>query len=376
MPACPACHAALLAVGGHCPACGAVTRVPVNAAHPTASVRPPASAPPTASIRRTAIEIFPDEPNGRLGHSGRRPDDAKETLLEPPPASPSSGAGHGLTPPAPPVPPPVEAPGNGPVHSTTKAAGKSSSSSIGPVVAAAEPLAPDTTPIFRPQRRPPVPRLVALDDGQLVDGEVFRLRVARTVIGRIGADIVLAGDPDISAKHVELACVQSEGRARWRLTDLKSTNGTFVRINRAPLADKKELILASHRYRFHILENEKWNDQDIRSTRAFAGPAETAAGRVWLEWLAGESTTRFDVPSSGATVGSDERACDIVPPRDPFLSPMHARISCVRGRWQIEDVGSVNGTWMRIERVMLDQDAEFQIGEQRFRFLLSRGDGV
>ncbi len=239
-----------------------------------------------------------------------------------------------------------------------------------------EPLEPDTTPIFRPHRRPPVPRLVALDDGQLLEGEVWRVRRARTIIGRVEGTIVIPNDPDISAKHLEIASVRVEGETRWRLVDLNSTNGTFVRVNRAPLADGKELILASHRYRVRLTSPPGPADQDIRSTRSFHGESSPTCPTLYLELLTPERQPQFRIGSGGATIGADASQCDLVPTDDPYLSPLHARVSCVGDRWQIEDAGSVNGTWVRIDRVTLDQDAEFQIGEQRFRFLLSRDDNA
>ncbi|QEG39721.1 FHA domain-containing protein [Roseimaritima ulvae] len=374
MPACPVCNAALLAAGGICPACGAVNSSRDNAA-PVSSSAAAGGAPTAASApaRRTAIEVFPDAPRGRGGRHVRREDEAKETMLEPVPEALRQAATARRTAAAAPQPAASTDERRAPAEGST-----TPDPQAAPNAAAAgevEPLKPDTTPIFRPVRRPPVPRLIAVDDGQLLDGEVWRLRRSRTIIGRAEGDILIAGDPDISGKHIELACVPVEGGMKWRLTDLNSTNGTFVRVNRAPLADGKELILASHRYRFHMPAEPHRDAEDIRATRLFAGNAsEPAEHAVWLELLGPNRSQRFDVPETGATIGADASQCELVPARDPFLSPMHARISRVRDRWQIEDVGSVNGTWMRIDRVMLDQDAEFQIGEQRFRFLLSRDD--
>jgi FHA domain len=43
---------------------------------------------------------------------------------------------------------------------------------------------------------------------------------------------------------------RSAGRFRWHLTDLQSTNGTFVRIGNALLRHQQELLIGSRRYRF------------------------------------------------------------------------------------------------------------------------------
>ncbi len=56
---------------------------------------------------------------------------------------------------------------------------------------------------------------------------------------------------------------------------------------------------------------------------------------------------------------------------DPFLNGRHARIfRDRRGRWTVEDVNSLNGVWVRIQRAALERSSEFQLGEQRFLFKL------
>lgn len=54
-------------------------------------------------------------------------------------------------------------------------------------------------------------------------GQVFRLRQARNLVGRAGADVVLR-DPEVSRKH----CVIEVQGSAATLVDLDTTNGTFV----------------------------------------------------------------------------------------------------------------------------------------------------
>jgi hypothetical protein len=54
---------------------------------------------------------------------------------------------------------------------------------------------------------------------------------------------------------------------------------------------------------------------------------------------------------------------------DPLVSPRHARIyRNAKQRWHIENCRSVNGVWLRIDRMALDAACQFQVGEQRFLF--------
>jgi hypothetical protein len=80
----------------------------------------------------------------------------------------------------------------------------------------------DSTPVDRPNL--PAEQIVAL---AIIDGpdrgQVFRLSKPRTVLGRSGADIVFY-DREVSRKH----CVIEVSGATATLTDLGTTNGTFV----------------------------------------------------------------------------------------------------------------------------------------------------
>lgn len=67
-------------------------------------------------------------------------------------------------------------------------------------------------------------------------------------------------------------------------------------------------------------------------------------------------------------LGRDPRQCRTALSDDPMLSPRHA---CLRkddkGQWRIENAGSRNGVWIRIDKkIHLDGPGQFQLGEQRF----------
>src|SRR5947209_14794544 len=108
---------------------------------------------------------------------------------------------------------------------------------------------PDDTAVFRPLRRPLMAYLCILDDGS-EDGEWIRLCNDKTVLGRNDGDILFGDDSMVSNRHAEIARVNEGGRQSWYLTDLDSTNGTYVRVSEALLRDGQELLLGSRRYRF------------------------------------------------------------------------------------------------------------------------------
>jgi hypothetical protein len=56
---------------------------------------------------------------------------------------------------------------------------------------------------------------------------------------------------------------------------------------------------------------------------------------------------------------------------DPYVSSVHARVTVdEQGRSFLENVNSLNGIWVRIQEQRIDQNCEFQCGEQRFLFRL------
>jgi pSer/pThr/pTyr-binding forkhead associated (FHA) protein len=59
--------------------------------------------------------------------------------------------------------------------------------------------------------------------------------------------------------------------------------------------------------------------------------------------------------------------------QESTVSAYHARLSCQRGRWWIEDLGSRNGTLLNeipvLEPLIVSYGDEIQLGSIRFRFL-------
>lgn len=75
-------------------------------------------------------------------------------------------------------------------------------------------------------------------------GQIFQIQKVRTMLGRADADIVL-DDPECSRQHATLEVLGS----RVVVTDLNSTNGTFVqgeRIENAELDNHNEFRIGEH----------------------------------------------------------------------------------------------------------------------------------
>ena len=101
-----------------------------------------------------------------------------------------------------------------------------------PLPASAPAPADDSPPPFRPTQCPPLAVLTVFDDGA-DGGETIRIRQDQFVIGRTEGDLLIAHDAQMSGRHAELRRKLHKDRHRWVLSDLGSTNGTFVRVGHA-----------------------------------------------------------------------------------------------------------------------------------------------
>jgi len=197
--------------------------------------------------------------------------------------------------------------------------------------------------VFRPTLRPPVPRLTILDDAAPSAGETLRLREAVTVIGRTEGQVRLPHDPLVSARHAEIVRTGQGRPCEWLLRDAGSSNGTFVRCQRAPLRPDRLLVLGGRRFRY----------------RPPGVLVETAQGEGALEIALSGTEITLGRPGCGNTVAID----------DPLLAARHARlVGDASGGWQIEALPSTNGVWVQVLAVRLTADCRFQVGEQQLLF--------
>ncbi len=237
------------------------------------------------------------------------------------------------------------------------------------------PPAPVASPVhefpFRPVVRPPVPRLVLLDDGDQMIGEVVRLRDGVTLIGRSEGHVTIPHDPLVSLRHAEIVRDGSGRVARWVLRDLSSANGTFVRCGRALLRPDRLLMIGSRRLRFRPA------DDAVPAAGAQAGTvlADVSAPdrSAWPALVeTAQNANGRSLVLSGTDVFLGRRGCgNAIELDDPQLASRHARVfRGATGAWTIEALPSLNGVWVQVVEVELASPCRFQIGEQRFVFVV------
>ncbi|MEM9365779.1 MAG: FHA domain-containing protein [Planctomycetota bacterium] len=197
-----------------------------------------------------------------------------------------------------------------------------------------------------------------MDDGS-DQGEVFRIRGNSLTVGRTVGEIQIPNDRDLSGQHarVELVAGPKQPR-RFRLVDLDSTNGTFVRVHQALLTDGTDLILGAHRYRWSVDVPDHGTltrmDHEDHPSWQFSKNATHYIGRTLPKPRDGHSSV--------------EPVIELLD--DPFLDSTHARIEFMpqQALWMMTNVESQNGVWCRIQTTWLNGKTEFRCGEQRFRF--------
>ena len=230
-----------------------------------------------------------------------------------------------------------------------------------------------TEGVYRPEIRPLVPRLVLLDDGEQAVGETRWLREQATVIGRSEGEIRISHDPLVSGRHAELVREGSTRPHRWLLRDLGSANGTFVRCSRTVLRTGAIILLGSHRFCFRPPAASEGAEADFPKGTVLAN----VAGLDASAWPALVETKQARDPLEIILSGPDlslgrpghQNAIEI---DDPLLAAKHARVRRRHsGQWMLEALPSVNGIWVQIQAIALAPVSRFQVGEQRFLFVLS-----
>lgn len=228
---------------------------------------------------------------------------------------------------------------------------------------------------YRPTSRLPVAALVACDD-EKDTGELFRIRGEQFLIGRTEGDLQLPHDEMVSSRHAAITRQNVGGKPRIVVTDLQSRNGLFVRVSKAPLAHKAEVLIGGGHYRLEIVQDIVPETVELAGhfdgkpsgTRAMDSQ-QTAGGVILSEIVAGRAESKIKLDDSQYMTGRDSD-CEIRRTDDPFTAAKHARLTrSDRGTWVIEDQKTLNGIWLRMPQIVVGEgkSCKFRIGEQRFR---------
>lgn len=265
------------------------------------------------------------------------------------------------------------------------------------------PLAPSTQRIDEPRQEQThaTPDTNLTEDGQVTlprlvligsngkDEKFFSLEGDQVDIGRSVGDIIIASDRYMSPRHARL----TRGLDGWRLRDLGSTNGTFLRI-REPyqLRDGDLLLLGVEVLRFELAmdTHQSLAPAVEHGTFIFATPSLPSPARLVQRTVQGVARDVYHLHRTETVLGRESG--DIVFTDDPYMSKRHAAIHRAIDREQrtavdahgsstelppvmtLQDLGSSNGTFVAIrdERPLVHHDF-FRVGQHLFRVELVSG---
>jgi len=187
-----------------------------------------------------------------------------------------------------------------------------------------------------------------------------------TTVGRDSAEI-FAGDVFLSPKHATLIPMPADGKVLVR--DEGSLNGVFRKLvadKRQPLSSGQMFRIGQELVRFDLLDFEGPDDDGVE---LLGSPAEGYVGRVSLVVGRESAGPSFPVPTAGVNLGRERG--DVLFPDDGYVSGLHCRLSFDSDQVFLTDLGSSNGTFLRVlgEEELASGDIVL-MGQQLFRITL------
>ncbi len=211
-----------------------------------------------------------------------------------------------------------------------------------PVFAEA-PRRPDPAPLAPAPSGPSEFRLIFVHhDGS--DGTSYLLRGDQIDIGRSEGDLLFE-DPYLSPRHARI--VSSPGGQL--LSVLESRNGVFLRLRAvAQLKDGDMILVGRQVMRFELVpEHERSLHPALHhNVVQFGTHGAPAWGRLLQLGPTGVSHDVFHLGREQVVLGREQ--ADIVFSDDQFMSRQHATLSLREGVVHLEDLGSSNGTFVRL----------------------------
>jgi len=213
-------------------------------------------------------------------------------------------------------------------------------------------------------------------EGGRLRGREYRIERAVASLGRAEENEVgLFGDPGVLARH---ARIERRGQTFF-LKDLSTQQGTFLngqRIESAELHDNDRIRISNYELSFHLRRGA-----GVSMPGTVAEPTRPAApivaGPPFAPGAAGAGPHLIDVAGRrfmiqpGATIRLGRALDNDLVLEDASVSRHHASISASNGAFQLKDLGSQNGTYVRGERVteapLADGDA-IRLGDAQLTF--------
>lgn len=167
------------------------------------------------------------------------------------------------------------------------------------------------------------------------------------IIGRNEGDLPFPEDPWMSPRHAKLYW---KNRELW-VADLDSEKGVYLRLNAPAELQSGDLFMAGEQiFRFEI-ESKKKKAMLFR-----------------VVCLGEDSDDESSVESETGAIRVGREKGEIVCEKDPFMSRRHCQVHLEEERVFLSDLGSRNGTFVRMkDATRLQPDDFFFVGQKLFR---------
>lgn len=200
------------------------------------------------------------------------------------------------------------------------------------------------------------------------DGSIagtFALPGANVTLGRESGGI-FAGDSYLSPKHATFRVTSGKVFVK----DEASLNGVYRKLTRdvpVELRPTDIFRIGQEIIRFDPLKHEPPSPDGVER---LGSPSKGYVGRIAL--MIGRETTgnAFPVPDTGLQLGRERG--DVLFPEDGYVSGLHCHIAYDAGRVTLTDLGSSNGSFVRLrEEAEVRAGDILLMGQQLFRVEIS-----
>ncbi len=223
-----------------------------------------------------------------------------------------------------------------------------------------QPAAPAGGEPVAPAPAPPSGARLVLIRPDATEGEALPLGEGETVVGRESGP-TFAGDAFLSPRHAAFSVKGSEVVVR----DLESLNGVFYQIPREQpieIQDGTIFRIGQELLRFERLPEPRREG----GVEWMGSPNPGFVGRIVLIVGQGVDGNAYCVPPEGMHLGRERG--EVIFPEDGYVSGLHCRIHAEGDKVFLTDVGSSNGTFLRIQGEMaLSPGTLLLMGQQLFR---------
>jgi len=196
------------------------------------------------------------------------------------------------------------------------------------------------------------------------EGGSHPLKDGANAIGRESGSL-FGGDSYLSPKHVTLTFKGTSLMVR----DEGSLNGVYLKIPRETPVEIKHNDVFRIGQEILLYEAIEQPGASRDGVEPVGSPIEGYWGRVALVVGRDSTANAFPVGGEGCTFGRERG--DLLFPEDGYVSGLHCRITTEGSRVFLTDLGSSNGTFLRLKSDRGVQSGDFLLlGQQLFKVVL------